>query len=319
MNFVKNTKSRLLGLKNRYGLNKNLYHTFHNRPKKAEDITIFKKNTVKKKVGIVVQGGIKYEDNFTLETLKIYQKYYPEFCIILSTWDNENMEVIEEARKLGVKVVISKFPSKDEMTGWDAVNLQRETSTNGLSLAKETGCEYVLKTRTDQRLYESDIFDFLIKLIDSYPIKIKTKAKGRLISCSMSTFKDRMYNISDMFIFGYLEDVQRYFSCTKDERIRSEQPGQISTEWKAQQTEYSMQRRNEIFFAANYLETCGYDLKWTYEDSDYYRNELFIIVDDTMLDLYWAKYNSKEYRWKKYNGEDHLKQVSFKDWYCCQK
>lgn len=57
---------------------------------------------------ILLQGLIKKEYNFTLETAKLYKNYYPEAALILSVWDSEPESLLEEFRKIGCIVCLSK-------------------------------------------------------------------------------------------------------------------------------------------------------------------------------------------------------------------
>ena len=286
--------------------------TYHRRPKNADAIGAYDSESFPN-VGIVMQGPLKYEENFTLETIKLYSKYYPDTPIIVSTWDTEDQYVLEQIQKCSanVKLCVSHFePGMERIP----INLQRTTSLTGVKKVQEMGCQYILKTRTDQRIYAPRIFSFLIKLLTTFPIKIRTRAKGRIIVCSMCTFSDRLYNLCDMFIFGYSQDILQYFSCPEDTRIHATLKAPNIDDHVQRCVEYSKLRPGEIWLATHYIESLGFDLKWTHEDSDYYRRELFIIVDDSMLDLYWPKYTDKEYRWRNYYTKDAYHQVTFREW-----
>lgn len=291
-----------------------IFTTYHDRPKMASKISAFVPDEISDVV-IVIQGPLKREDDFTLETIKLYKKYYPKTPIIVSTWDTEPESDMERIKAVCGEsgVVISPFWS-----GGCSHNYQRASALAGVKKAQENGCRFILKTRTDQRIYAPNVLSFLVKLWNDFPLNIKCAAKGRLITCGMSTFSNRLYNISDMFVFGRTEDIVRYFSCLEDKRdfsqIKKPIPDDYPT-YMGYTAEYSKMRTGEIWFTSHYIESSGFDLKWTFEDSDYYRNELFIIVDDAMLDFYWPKYTDKEYRWRNYKTIDSLHQVTFMEWY----
>lgn len=61
-------------------------------------------------LAIVMQGPLKLEENFTRETLKIYQKNFPDCPIVLSTWKTENADEIKKIEDLGVKVLLNSPP-----------------------------------------------------------------------------------------------------------------------------------------------------------------------------------------------------------------
>jgi len=81
--------------------------TYHSWPKHAEDIGIWSDQLVHSpRIAIVLQGPLKKEDDFTLETIKLYKKSFNEAIIILSTWDDENKSYIEKIRNEGIEVLL---------------------------------------------------------------------------------------------------------------------------------------------------------------------------------------------------------------------
>lgn len=294
-----------------HGFAQDAFYTYHYRPKKADEVNNFVPESMPN-VGIVIQGPIKKEDDFTIETIKLYQKYYPDSPIFVSIWDTELDADIAQFKTLcgEDRVVISHFEKGDK-----SHNYQIVTAGAGIKKAYESGCEYIMKTRTDQRLYAPQVLSSMVRLIHTFPVKISSKVKGRLICNGMGTFGDRLYNLADMFVFGASEDVLRYFTCPKDERDLSDLKKIEYINHLQYEAEYSKWRTGEIWFASHYLESLGFSLKWTLEDSDYYRRELFCIVDNAMLDLLWPKYTDAEYRWINYQDKESFHPVSFMEWF----
>ena len=70
------------------------------RPKNADEVGIRSEKRAKRKTAIVIQGPIKYEDNFTYETVKLYNLLYPECEVVLSTWEDE----AEKAKEFFVQI-----------------------------------------------------------------------------------------------------------------------------------------------------------------------------------------------------------------------
>lgn len=283
--------------------------TYWTRPKQARDIDIIDEHRNSKRIAIVVQGKLEEKDDFTLESVRLYRKLYPTVDIIVSTWKGVQEKQVELLKESGAVVLLNEIPNP--LTGFCNNNLQRISSLNGILKAKELGAEYVLKCRTDQRFYEGDIFSFMIKLQKQFPLKLKCKAEERVVICSVGTFNTRLYNWTDMFTFGTISDVLRYYSCPEDSRDHN-------APFVAKDLmDYCMQRPGEIYFATHYIESLGFELKWNYEDSDYYLRELAIVIDNEMIDLFWPKYTKREYIWRRYENID-LKQVTFKKWLCMQ-
>lgn len=287
---------------------KDYYYTYAKRPRCTDEISYRSPSYSSSKIGIVIQGQIIVKDHFTLETVKLYHKLYPECPIIVSTWNDEDEQELEQIGNVeNTYIVKSDYP---EISGHGHINYQRLNSMNGILKAGELGCEYVLKNRADQRLYANNVILYLKTLVDRFPLTIKCNAKGRIAVCSLSTMKNRLYNICDMLLFGYTEDMLKYFSpkeapyYPKDTKVPDE---------RLHPVEYAKIRQGEIYFATNYIENCGFELKWTFEDSDYYRNNLFIIFDTESVDQFWPKYGSKEYLWRSYTSYPH-EMATFEDW-----
>lgn len=282
------------------------FYSVHYRPVYSDKVDYFIDLSYKKKCAIILQGPIVYKDNFTFETIKLYKKLYPDCLIILSTWESE--KELWNKYDCDIEVLFNKRPNNP---GHGSLNLQRESSMNALLKVFDQGYEYVLKTRTDQRLYGENNLSYLICMLNSYPIKKSVSAKGRIISISNGCFKGRLYNVSDMVIFGFTSDVLNYFSYPIDKRCDPEIVQGADLE------EYSKKRPGEIYISTSYLERIGHILKWTEQDSLKCFRDYFLIVDSESLDWYWPKYSNFEYRWRNYSNKG-LKQLSFKDWILLQ-
>ena len=279
------------------------------RPKNADEVGIRSEKRAKRKTAIVIQGPIKYEDNFTYETVKLYNLLYPECEVVLSTWEDE----AEKAKELFDDLKVSLcFSSKPAHAGFGNSAFQTISSKKGIDKAIELGCERICKTRTDQRFYKPNLFYELDRLLDLFPLKTDTEQKKRIVCISTTTDKNRFYNICDMFVYGDASDINRYFSCPIDER---DYDGKTQVVW-TNATDFAKLRFAEEWFTTHFIESLGYELKWTKEDSDFYRNNLFIIIDASLLDFVWMKYNSDEYKDRYYNSNRQLVPsfVGFLEW-----
>ena len=283
------------------------------RPKKTDNVYAGCSSPEIRNVGIVIQGPLRLKNDFTFETAKLYRKYYPNCEIILSTWEDEDEQYTNKFSDLGVRVVRSKI-LPENLRKFTSVNQQRETSLAGIKMAKDLGCEYIVKTRTDQRFYSPSTVQLLLKMLDLYPLKDDiSSAQKRIIVCSSGTFSNRLYHMSDFFLFGTVHDMERYFSCPLDERDHKK------LTFYEDQMKNSINRICEIWLTSHYLELCGNELKWTKEDSDNLRNDYFIVIDNEMIDLFWDKYMPLEYRYRDYLNQVPLEPVTFTDWLLDQK
>ena len=100
-------------LRHHYGLAKyllslsevqqNTFITYHYRPMEAASINSCR-DQVKNEppLAIVIQGPVLHENNFTLETVKLYKKNFAQAKIILSTWENELPAVVDRFREFDI-------------------------------------------------------------------------------------------------------------------------------------------------------------------------------------------------------------------------
>lgn len=283
---------------------KDAIFTYHVRPQKAEDYEVKTVDlTYGKKVCILLQGNICYKYNFTYETLKLYRKLYPNCLLVLSTWNNENRDLLKKIKDLGVHVIESATPSK---SGHGNINFQLTSTNAGIEYALSQNVDYILKSRTDQRLCSEMNITYMMDILKEYPIHIAAKGVGRIVVCSNGCFSNRLYNVTDMLLFGKSNDIHRYFDAPYDERcgIDYSQEDPI---------EYSKNRPGEIYLSTHYIENLGFDLKWTEDDSNYYIKELFAVIDSASLDWVWLKYTMREYRYRKYK-DNNLIPFTHKEW-----
>lgn len=259
------------------------------------------------RVGIVIQGGVKHEQDFTVETVRLYGRLFPEAVVIVSLWEGEEAHCagVEEA---GAVVIVNRKP---DYAGIQNINLQIVSSRSGVQRARELGCEFVLKTRSDQRLYNVSALNRLLALIRAFPAKHEAQ-RGRIVGSSLGTFTFRMYGLSDLILFGHVTDMETYWSAPLDERRFSET---VIEGWRHSLRAAAEGRICEVYLAAAYLERLGRDLRWTLEDSWDAFARHFCVIDCEELDLFWPKYGRLEFRYTDYGRENNPhREMSFADW-----
>lgn len=284
--------------------------TYHFRPKCADAIhTPSHLVNHLPSLAIVIQGPVINKDAFTLETAKLYKQNFPTALLILSTWNDHSPEVLQPFDSLGVQVLLN---SKPDYAGVSNINLQIVSSRAGIQKAREMGVEYALKTRTDQRMYAPDIAAYLHSITQVFPVGDGWgKQRKRIVGCSLNTFKYRMYGLSDMLIYGHIEDMWLYWNVDLDDRVFTEQD---EHEAGASLKKFARWRVCEVYLATEFLSKLGRALDWTLRDSWTAFAEHFCVVDKEQLDLYWNKYNQREYRWLFYCGLHKFQELTFRDW-----
>ncbi len=287
-----------------------VFVTVHQRPFFSAQVTTASQPPFKKTpaLAIVIQGALLRENDFTLETVRIYKKHFLNAKIILSTWNTEDGEYLKKFSAEGVAIVLSEKPS---IFGISNVNLQIQSTKEGIKKAKQLGYEYAIKTRSDQRMYATDIEEFLFNLLDQFPLLDEIKGqKQRLVALSLNTFLYRIYGISDMFLFGHIDDMLLYWSPDFDSRNLDDVKDEISRSIG----DYSKQTICEVYFCCEFLNKIGVNINFTLEDSWRAYARHFCVVDKESLDFHWPKYCNSEYRWLSYHPH-HLEELSFKDWF----
>ena len=163
-----------------------------------------------RKFAIIVQGPLVKNSEFTIETLNYYSNEYPNSPIIFSSWNEDIKDVMSRKFKKNVYFIKNKFPT---YSGFRNINLQAISTKSAILYAKKLKCNYVLKTRSDTRIYLKDFQNYLEKLIKFYQFKKNSKSsqKERIISTSFS-LRNRLYGISDQIMFGNVDDLYNYFN-----------------------------------------------------------------------------------------------------------
>ena len=286
--------------------------TYHIRPLENSNFHIKPSKKSSSTTAILMQGPVDNDKNFTLETLKIYRKLYRDSLIILSTWDNENKEILNQIENIGVKIIQSRKPD-NPLSAWQNIDLQIISTKAGLKFALKNNAEYCLKTRTDQRFYRSDLIDYFFKFQEIFPLNAKTNQNQRLISSSFATPKYRVYGLTDMMMFGEINDLFNYWNVENystgiyklmDQHSQDIPPIISGTLVGA-----------EVYFMSSYLQKLDEDLDWTLEHYWEMLGEYFLIMDSTSIDTYWNKYNRiSEYKFERdYSSKAH-RLLDFMDW-----
>ena len=304
--FINKKINYLLNFFNRYSIN---YFTFHSRPKYSKDVSdkfidspAFENS--KSSIAIVIQGPLLTDGDFTLETIKLYIKNFPKHKLILSTWSDSDSMPIEAIKKLGIEVVMNEKPKNGGIAN---INFQIVSAAGGINRAKEMGCEYALKTRTDQRIYSSQAISLCYLFLKKFPITGEYNQNERIVAFNLNTFKYRPYSISDMINFGHINDMLKYWCVEQDARTQEEL---IETNTLL---DWSKQNLAEVYFVTSFLKNINKKMFWTLEDSWKVMSENFCILNINEIDLYWRKYTNKEFRHQDYKTLN-SSQFNFSDW-----
>ena len=280
------------------------FYNLKNFPIKAKNYQLQSDAYTIPSLCIVIQGPIVKENDFTLETCKIYKKIFNNSeTIILSTWDTEDKKYLKNFASIGVKVLLSKAP---DFAGRANLNYQILSTMKGLEEGEKLGCEYAIKTRTDQRFYSTNLSRDLFNLLKIYPPSPNYNMHSRLVALSFNSFKYRYYGISDMFLFGNTQDMLKYWNSPLDKK-KYEQYKTIK------QKDLGQQYCSETYIASHFLKNIGVTPEFTLKHTWKIYKDLFIFIDKEILDMYWPKYTNLDSRWRLFRP-NMLEEMRHSDW-----
>lgn len=256
-------------------------------------------NNVSSIMAIVMQGPIISEDDFTYCSLKYYREMYSDMTIILSTWDDSDPVQLEKIKKLNVIVLTNKKP---QVYGMGNINFQVISSLEGIKCAERLGKKYVLKTRSDQRLYKPLFMNYLMALLNKFPIDEEDyieRVHSRMIVLQSNVFYGMLipYFVSDFLYFGHIEDIKALFSIPLDEspnRTKDERRAYLNELISEGGTikEYYYKSAPEIMLMKNYALQ---HISSEFDDNvkDYWKllEKYLISLSWEDVDLFWPKYD----------------------------
>lgn len=242
------------------------------------------------KAAIVVQGPIWSADHFSVETMRLYRRHMPDCKLVLSTWKDTPQEDLDTFVEEGVDIVLNDKPA---VPGPYNVNMQIVSSSGGVRRAAELGAEWVIKSRTDQRLYQPTIMSSLISMARLFPplgAAAKTQ-KYRVFGLAGGTWKFAPYHLCDQTVFGHIDDMLAYWSPPLRE---SPLPESFPTDplrlfLDVPIGKFCRYAAAEPYLASQFLLRQGRSLEWTVADSWAAFRDHFGVVDQMSSDIYWVK------------------------------
>lgn len=222
-----------------------------------------------KRCAVILQGPIIYEENFTLDTVRLYNRLYPGAGIIVSTWESERDDSkIEEIKKYA-DIVYGKMP---EEKGVLNVNLQLKSTATGIRAAWEKEYEYVLKTRTDFRLHAPGVLSYLGNMTDNFP----AESDGRKRLSVLQPKLDAPYFVPDFVMFGSPDEMAVFWD---DGELFATGMGDMNPEMLL----FSRYMKKKGCYVELPLENLGAYARAFYNE--------FIVTDPVIYKYIWRKYS----------------------------
>jgi hypothetical protein len=282
---------------------KTKFLTYHLRPKQSKYIHLWSDELILSPAqAIVVQGPLMIENDFTYETLLLYKKIYRNAHIIFSTWKSENQVILSKIKKEGIHVVQSDQPKNSGPTN---INFQIVSTNQGILLAKELGAKYILKLRTDQRIQNPNILEFLHNLLTHFSSPGHLETPTRIISTLAHKYLP--YTISDMLNYGHIDQMLLYWdgsliggSQSKVHTIRDRLDSNSIA---------------EVILVKRYLELRSLNVENSISAYWNHLKNQFIIIDSSMFDFFWNKYSRREYPYDYYYQTHRSRLLTFSEWF----
>lgn len=242
-------------------------------------------------IGLVLQGPLLLQDDFTVESVRYYSRVKPQVIVIVSTWEGEDAAALERIKVLGAEIVINKKP---HCPGRSNVNYQVASTRGGIERAIQLGCQHVAKTRTDQRIYSIPTLLSLSRILFDYPVRNSpSRQRQRIITTSRGTSKYGPYHFSDFFIYGEINDMLEFWSPPLD----YENYHHISNKLLVAKSYYEEVLMNpEHYIICNYLLRDLSALDYTVCTWWNILADRFCVIDWKTLDVYWPKYEPNSER-----------------------
>jgi hypothetical protein len=267
----------------------------------------FESSPTASQIGIVIQGKLLTDDDFTRQTVIYYRQMFPNCPLFVSTWNDEDQTLVASLEAAGATVLLSEPPP---CKGPSHLNYQICSTFAGLRAADKAGCEYVLKTRTDTRIYATNVADFLVGLIDQFPVSGTQEQRGRLAILDCATRLFIPHHPSDILMFGYTADMLSFWDTPLilqpeiAKRSRFSNFGEIINSLIP-----------EVYLCQQYLRRIGYSCEPALDSWWQCLADLFVVVDRAAIEHFWFKYNyPQEHRAA---PDAHLRSealCSFRDW-----
>lgn len=274
-------------------------------------------------VGIVVQGPKVDSEDFTIATLLMLKYIYPDITICFSTWKDELCDVERALLKNnGINFLENdSCPAENKGKGRKVghLNNQLKSSLEGIKLLKSIGCEYVMKLRSDLRIYRADFIPFFLNQLSAFPSGAEKIKKRLLVVGFSNNLIYCPFHMSDFIWFGAIDDMSNLYSIPSRtefmlDAIRDKDDDYFIShdKWFTELAYKSFNRENlhtplnfsfkdfylysiyheEAYIIISYLRKIGYDINETNALTQYWRflKESIIVVDESDIDVYWTKY-----------------------------
>lgn len=262
----------------------------------------------RRRTGIVLQGYVS-DMLFLEQTIQLYYKLFQDPIIVISGWMNQDFSQLEDRFGEAIIIVKNEYP---ETKGFFNLNKMIVSTRNGLRVLRQLGCSFCIRSRVDQRIQYENAEDFLYALVENNPA---TVGQNRMVILNMLTLKYVPFHFQDMFQFGHIDDLLRYWKVPLSEKYMDQEKymGICHTIQIKDEQNYD---NSEVYMGTQYAMQILDNYQYTY--SAYYQllRDHFIIIDNDALGFLWTKKRqSIDMLITKHAKEKLSQSLTHKDWY----
>jgi hypothetical protein len=286
--------------------NTDYFVSYNLRPKRAENF--ISRESVSENANdyaIIMQGPLVKENNFTLETVKLYNKIYPNVQIIVSTWNTEDAGYVSEIRKCNdCEVLLNELP---EYCGFGNLNYQTYSTVEGLKRAKDLNKKFVFKTRCDYRFYKRGLLDYMRSLLMMFPCSDENMSQKYRIVITSGRHDDmfKQFYVGDQFNFGFISDMLNFWD--HDLTDVNYPPQEMYKEFELKHLTWKEERDICRNLTRRYIrKMTSSDVPNTIEAYWEFARKYLIFLSAKDVDAYWCKYENR-FEETESNGEYYRK------------
>ncbi|MEQ1869987.1 MAG: WavE lipopolysaccharide synthesis family protein [Vicinamibacterales bacterium] len=233
---------------------------------------------------IVVQGPVW--PSVTEQVLRVFTALNPDDAVVLSTWEDTDLDLLTAVGAVADDVVLSPRP---RAAGVQNRNAQIVSTSAGIHRAIEAGASSILKTRTDLALVVPTVFDRASSWLATVESSAARAAglRERIIVPSSFTRKFLLYHPSDLVMLGAADDLRRYWSAPLDARTGE----LLSPQWIDRPLSAVNMEGNptESYLGLQFCRTLGRSASGSVRDSWHFYRDFFAVVDNDWLEMLWFK------------------------------
>lgn len=233
---------------------------------------------------ILVQGPLI--SGISELVVRYYANRYPKDWLIVSTWQDSPPELLSQIQPYCDSLICNPLPLAP---GIGNRNFQIVSTKAGLEEAARIGVAKVMKTRTDTLATADNLLQRASSLQQTFNNNVchNLGLSNRIVAIERYTMRYIPYRVSDILLFGDLQDMMLYWDIPLDER-NDDFSGW--TDMTFQQSS-KMQQSTEVYITSSFLKNLNWPLTYSLEDYWNVLRNFFVVVDERWFGHFFPRYD----------------------------